>query len=114
MPSARQEHATTVGNRHHQMKRSTAHIVIGADYVLTDAHPDVLVIDQGATTRVVTLPAASVANEGREFWIKAHNATNNLTLNIPAATTIATITPLEWCRVIQVAGTWHAHATAPS
>lgn len=109
-----QANAFASGNRDHKHKRSTAHMVIGAAIALTDESADVLVIDQGGTTRVVTLPAASNANEGREYWIKAQNAANNLTLNIPEATTIATITPLEWCHVINVKGTWHAHSTAPS
>lgn len=109
-----QSNAYASGNRDHKHKRSTAHLIIGGAIALTDEHPDILVIDQGGTTRVVTLPAASAQNEGREYWIKAQNGTNNLTLNIPEATTIATITPLEWCHVINVQGTWHAHSTAPS
>ena len=111
---ANQENVRGSGNRDHKHKRSTAHLVIAGAIAITDEFADILAIDQGGTTRVITLPPATEQNEGRSHIFIAVNATNNLTINNAAAATLATITPGEWGMAIQVKGVWYAIVIPPA
>lgn len=68
---------------------------------LTDDSPDQFLIDTNAIATVVSLPAPSAQNEGKNFFIKmAATSVGTLTVNAPAQGTLA---PLVLIRVLDIA-----------
>lgn len=64
---------------------------------VTPRHEEIIILNPSTGTRVVTLPtAAAGAKKGEIHLIYNNGTTWNLTVNKPAATTLATLNPGEW------------------
>lgn len=74
---------------------------------ITVQHEELLVINGGVATRILTLPTvAAGAKKGMLFCIRNSGTTNDLTINKPAATTIASLNPGEFCIVAHDGSAW--------
>lgn len=75
----------------------------------------VVAVDPGGATRVVTLPAASEANEGAMFFIiNIADAAEDLTINNESASTIGTFSQNEMGVIVNIRGTWYARVVGLS
>lgn len=80
---------------------------ISGPVTITALHGDIQLINGGAATRILTLPTvAAGAKSGMIFVILNTGATNSLTLNKPAATTLATLTAGQSCMVVHDGTDW--------
>ena len=80
---------------------------ISAAATITALHGDIQIINGGTATRILTLPTvAAGAKSGMFFLILNAGTTNSLTINRPAATTLATLTAGQSCMVVHDGTVW--------
>lgn len=96
-------------DRHLALKNGLNVIALTGAITLSKAYGNFLRFDPGGATKIITLPAVAT-HSGINYWMynSADAEGENLTINNPAAATIATIAPGEWYHVMCDGSTWYA------
>ena len=85
---------------------------IAADVTVTVQHEEMIILDGGVATRVVTLPTvAAGARKGMLHILRNAGTTNDLTIARPSPVTLATLVPGTFCIVVHDGTVWRLAAS---